>query len=87
MEATDLLIGYRTNPHVDLYQRGEEAAKLMLEMFEGERPVSYRVRLPLLPVSDTADGARLSLRRAIALGQRHVDASVMNVTVLAGSLC
>ena len=85
MEATDLLIGYRTNPHVDLYQRGEEAAKLMLEMFEGERPVSYRVRLPLVAPSVTQLTAPgYPYGELIALGQRHVDASVMNVTVLAG---
>ncbi|GIT25904.1 MAG: hypothetical protein CM1200mP41_19480 [Gammaproteobacteria bacterium] len=26
VEATDLLVAYRTNPHVDVYERGQEAA-------------------------------------------------------------
>tara|TARA_B100001964_G_scaffold24794_1_gene24768 strand:+ start:5170 stop:6780 length:1611 start_codon:yes stop_codon:yes gene_type:complete len=85
MESTDLLIGYRTNPHVDLYERGEEAARSMLEIFEGVRPVSYRIRLPLVAPSVTQLTAPgYPYGELIELGQTHVDASVMNVTILAG---
>ena len=57
--AVDLMIGYRTNPHVDLYERGVEAAGALREMMAGLRPKSYRVRLPLVAPSVTqltADG-------------------------------
>jgi microcystin degradation protein MlrC len=37
-EATDTIIGYQTNPHVDQGQRGEEAALLMRLIFSGMHP-------------------------------------------------
>ena len=74
MQATDILIGYRTNPHVDLYQRGEEAARSMLEM-----------RLPLVAPSVTQLTAPgYPYGELIQRGQTHVDDIVMNVTILAG---
>ncbi len=85
MQATDILIGYRTNPHVDLYQRGEEAARLMLEMFDGVQPPSYRIRLPLVAPSVTQLTAPgYPYGELIQRGQTHVDDIVMNVTILAG---
>ena len=53
MSNADILIGYRTNPHVDLFERGEEAARLLLELFDGIKPTKHRVRLPLVAVSYT----------------------------------
>ena len=85
MEATDLMIGYITNPHVDLYERGCEAAKAMLEMFDGVETASYRIRLPLVAPSVTqltAEGHPYG--DLIRLGQTKLDASVMNVTCLSG---
>ncbi len=89
MQATDMMIGYRTNPHVDMLERGEEAARAMLEMFSGVRPEKYRVRLPLVAPSVTqltAEGHPYG--DLIRLGQTRVDppggAGVMNVTILSG---
>ena len=85
MQATDILIGYRTNPHVDLYQRGEEAARSMLEMFDGVQPTSYRIRLPLVAPSVTQlTSPGYPYGELIQRGQTHVDDIVMNVTILAG---
>jgi microcystin degradation protein MlrC len=89
MDATDMLIGYRTNPHVDMLERGEEAARAMLEMFDGVRPTKHRIRLPLVAPSVTqltAEGYPYG--DLIRLGQTKVDApekgGVMNVTILSG---
>lgn len=85
MKSVDMLIGYRTNPHVDLHERGAEAAAAMLEMFEGLRPRKYRVRLPLVAPSVTqltADGHPYG--DLIRLGQTRISDEVMNVTVLSG---
>ena len=89
MDATDMMIGYRTNPHVDMAERGEEAARAMLEMFAGTRPEKYRVRLPLVAPSVTqltAEGHPYG--DLIRLGQTKVDpdgpGGVMNVTILSG---
>jgi microcystin degradation protein MlrC len=83
--ATDFLVAYRTNPHVDVYERGQEAAAGLLEMFEGMRPQSFRVRLPLVAPSVTqltADGYPYG--DLIRLGQSRIDDVVMNVSILAG---
>jgi microcystin degradation protein MlrC len=85
MDATDMMIGYRTNPHVDMHERGAEAARAMLEMFGGVRPKKYRVRLPLVAPSVTqltAEGYPYG--DLIRLGQTKVGPEVMNVTILSG---
>jgi microcystin degradation protein MlrC len=48
----DLVIGYRTNPHVDMIERGEEAAFALRRMLAGlADPKTVVVRLPLTPAS------------------------------------
>jgi len=49
VENADALLGYRTNPHVDLYERGRKAAQLLLAELKGEvKPVTRLKRLPML---------------------------------------
>src|SRR4029077_21156441 len=56
----DLIVGYRTNPHVDMTERGEEAALgLRLILAGGADPESSLIRLPIAPAPIallTADG-------------------------------
>ena len=83
--AVDLMIGYRTNPHVDLYERGVEAAGALREMMAGLRPKSYRVRLPLVAPSVTqltADGYPYG--DLIKRGQAMIDDEIMNVSAVTG---
>src|SRR5262249_59235836 len=48
----DLVVGYRTNPHVDMIERGEEAAFGLRRMLAGlAEPTTALVRLPLAPAS------------------------------------
>ncbi len=47
-DACDALIAYRTNPHLDQFQRGVDAARLMARTLRGEvRPVTAAALLPL----------------------------------------
>ena len=85
VDATDLLIAYRTNPHVDQFERGAEAAAAMREMFDGVRPATAFVRLPLVAPSVTlltAEGQPYG--DLIRLGQSKIDADVLNVSITAG---
>ncbi len=85
VDATDLLIAYRTNPHVDQFERGAEAAAAMREMFDGMRPTAAFVRLPLVAPSVTlltAEGQPYG--DLIRLGQSRIDADVLNVSITAG---
>ena len=49
LEHVDALTLYHTYPHVDFYQTGERAARLLLRIIDGEvKPVAVRVRIPAL---------------------------------------
>jgi microcystin degradation protein MlrC len=51
-ENCDLIVGYRTNPHVDMLERGEEAAFALRRILSGQAdPKTVLVRLPLTPAS------------------------------------
>ena len=52
VEAVDLIVGYRTNPHVDQVERGEEAAQSLRLIMAGRAdPQSAFIRLPIAPAS------------------------------------
>lgn len=83
-EATDSIIGYQTNPHVDQVQRGEEAALSMRLMFSGMRPRQALVRLPLVPPSTTLLTAAGPYGELIDYGQRRsreMAGEIVNVSV------
>ncbi|MCY3982014.1 MAG: M81 family metallopeptidase [Alphaproteobacteria bacterium] len=87
VEAADMLIGYTTNPHVDMGQRGEEVAFAMRQMLAGMRPKSAFIRLPLTPSSVTLLTAEGPYADMIQYGQRRMRESggeIINVTILGG---
>ncbi len=85
MDSVDLMVGYRTNPHVDIHERGQEAARLMDELMAGVTATAFRVRLPLVAPSVTQLTAQgHPYGDLIRLGQTKLDSRVMNVTVLSG---
>jgi microcystin degradation protein MlrC len=77
-------VAYRTNPHVDMLERGKEAAAVLLELFEGMKPDVAFLRLPITPptvtlLTDTGPYADL-----IDFGQTLIDDDVFNVSILGG---
>ena len=49
LEHSDAIVAYHTYPHVDFYQTGERAGRLLLRILRGEaKPVTARVRIPAL---------------------------------------
>ncbi|MEL6196564.1 MAG: M81 family metallopeptidase [Pseudomonadota bacterium] len=86
VEAIDLVVGYRTNPHVDMIERGEEAAFSLRRMLApgAPRPKTALVKPPLTPASVTlltADGPYGAL---IDLGQRRqaeLGGAILNVSI------
>ncbi len=63
----DVLIPYDNYPHTDKYDRGCQAAGLLLEMLRGKiRPVMASVRLPLLfPLAGTASAPMRPVAEAV----------------------
>ena len=80
----DVLIGFRTNPHVDMAERGAEAAAAMRAMLGGMRPRAGFVKLPMIPPATSQNTDDGPYADAIAFGQRFVDHEVMNVSVISG---
>jgi len=53
LEHTDAITVYHTYPHVDFFQTGERAARLLLRLSAGEvRPVTAKVEIPALVRGD-----------------------------------
>ena len=49
LQHSSVLTVFHTNPHVDFYQTGERAARLLLRLIDGEiHPVTVRVPIPAL---------------------------------------
>src|SRR6266446_4724356 len=51
--SVDAFIGYRTNPHLDMRERGAEAAAAIREMLAGGKPQRAFIRLPIVPPTVT----------------------------------
>jgi microcystin degradation protein MlrC len=84
VESVDAIVSYRTDPHVDQFQCGEEAATLLIEMMDGMKTSVSHIRLPIIPPNVsllTAEGPYADL---IEMGQRLNNAEVANISIVGG---
>jgi microcystin degradation protein MlrC len=84
VRSIDAFIGYRTNPHLDMRERGAEAAAAIREMLGGLRPQNVFIRLPIVPPTVTLLTAAGPYAEMIALGQRRMNPEIMNVSAMGG---
>jgi microcystin degradation protein MlrC len=84
VQSIDAFIGYRTNPHLDMRERGAEAAAAIREMLAGLRPRAAFVRLPIVPPTVTLLTASGPYAEMIELGQRRLGPEIMNISVMGG---
>src|SRR5271155_2252977 len=84
VQSIDVFIGYRTNPHLDMRERGAEAAAAIREMLGGVRPQSAFIRLPIVPPTVTLLTAAGPYAEMIDLGQRRMNPEIMNVSAMVG---
>ncbi|MBF0279485.1 MAG: M81 family metallopeptidase [SAR324 cluster bacterium] len=84
VDNADVIVSYRTDPHVDQYDCGREAAAILGEMLEGIRPVVRNIRLPIVPpnVSLLTDSGPYG--DLIKYGQSQLGSEILNVSVVAG---
>jgi microcystin degradation protein MlrC len=84
----DLLIAYRTNPHVDMRERASEAAGAIRHMLaSGERPETHFIRLPMTPPTVTlltAEASPYSAAIAAGVAAREADPDLVGVSVTGG---
>ena len=87
VKAADVVIGYQTNPHVDMLERGEEAAHTIRAMLAGMRPRGTMVRLPFTPPSVTLLTASGPYGELVDYGQRRKrehGGAILNVSIFGG---
>jgi microcystin degradation protein MlrC len=86
-------VGYRTNPHLDMRERGAEAAILLRRLLGGTRSFLSRIRLPIVPPTVTQltgkDAPSRPYGELIDLGQQRMNEApyagrVLNVSVMGG---
>lgn len=85
-EHADVLIGYDTYPHVDVYARGVEAARVMANILRGEiLPTMAFQELPMLSVPQAQYTGQGPMREIMArVGEMERDARVVNVSIGGG---
>src|SRR5438094_4263342 len=84
VNSVDAFIGYRTNPHLDMRERGAEAAGAIREMLGGVNPQRALIRLPIVPPTVTLLTAAGPYAEMIDLGQRRMTPDIMNVSAMGG---
>ena len=87
VETIDAFIGYRTNPHLDMRERGAEAAGVLRDLLAGMKTERVRVRLPIVPPTVTLLTAAGPYAEMIALGQRRqkeIGPNIINVSAMGG---
>jgi microcystin degradation protein MlrC len=66
VEQSDAIVAYHTYPHVDFFETGQRAARLLLRIVSGEvRPVTAKVAIPALVRGDELITATGSVRHAV----------------------
>lgn len=89
-DAVDLICGYRTNPHVDMRERGEEAAFTLRRILAGmASPEVVHVKLPLVPASVTLLTASGPYGELIDYGQKRqaeLSGAILNVSIFGNFL-
>jgi microcystin degradation protein MlrC len=89
----DAYIGYRTNPHLDMRERGAESAQVIRRLLAGTKTHLARVRLPIVPPTVSMltgkDAHERPYGEMIDLGQQRMHESpyagrVLNVSVMGG---
>ena len=93
VDLVNAYIGYRTNPHLDMWERGVEAAQTLRRLMSGTRTFLARVRLPIVPPTVTMltgkDAHHRPYGEMIDLGQVRMHEApyagrVLNVSVMGG---
>ena len=84
VESCNVLVSYRTNPHVDMAERGAECAAHLRELLRGVKATAAFVKLPFIPPSVAQNTKAGPYADIIAYGQSKMGPKVMNVSVVSG---
>lgn len=81
----DVVVSFKTYPHIDMYETGEHAGRLLLEMIAGRtKPVIAWRRLPLLVHTLRSRTDIGAMHDAVELAKKAEKNGMLAVSVLAG---
>lgn len=69
---------------VDQFERGQEAADLLCEVWNGMQPVKVSVRLPIVPPNVSLFTDEGPFADMVALGELRINPAIANVSILGG---
>lgn len=84
VQLADAVIAYQTNPHVDMLDRGRDAAMILHELWAGMKPDVAFIRLPLVPPTVTLLTEAGPYADIMNYGQSLVGGDIANVSILGG---
>ncbi len=85
LDNCDFMCSYLTNPHIDMYERGEEVAQVLVRLFAGLRITSSLVKVPMMGPSTTLGTDRGPYADILAYGQeKRAESSVLNLSICSG---
>ena len=84
VRLADAVIAYQTNPHVDMLDRGRDAAIILHELWTGMKPEVAFIRLPLVPPTVTLLTEAGPYADIMNYGQSLVGGDIANVSILGG---
>ena len=87
IEHSDIIVGFKTYPHVDMYETGAHAGRLLVAMLDkGSRPVLAWRQLPLLSHTLSSNTSTVSaMQRAVdAARAAESEPGILAATVMAG---
>ncbi|MFN4278483.1 MAG: M81 family metallopeptidase [Ferrovibrio sp.] len=84
VDAADVLVAYRCNPHTDMPDRGADCARHLRAMLAGMKPHAAFVKLPFIPPSTSQNTKSGPYADVIAYGQSQVKDGVIDVSVSSG---
>jgi microcystin degradation protein MlrC len=82
--AVNMLCSFLTNPHMDMYERGQESARAIDEMLKGQKTAKAFVKLPLMPPSTSLNTKFGPYGDLINFGQQQMNDHVMNISICSG---
>jgi microcystin degradation protein MlrC len=93
VDLVNAYIGYRTNPHLDMRERGAESAQVLRRLLSGTKTCVVKIRLPIVPPTVSMltgkDAHERPYGEMIDLGQQRMHeppyaGRVLNVSVMGG---
>ncbi|WP_321964475.1 M81 family metallopeptidase [Paraburkholderia sp. J7] len=85
IDNADVIVSFKTYPHVDMYETGEHAARLLLDRIHGRaQPVLAWRQPPLLTSTLLSASAEGAMHRAVEAAREAEAQGMLAVSVLAG---